>query len=88
MNAEDRPVPHPAVETAVFGTEAVLYDERSGTVHHLNASAYVIWSLLDGRPLSDVVLTLSETTGLSPADLHDDVLRAITDLDQAGLLAL
>lgn len=87
MNDQDRPARHPSVETAVLGTEAVLYDERSGMVHHLNASACAIWMLLDGRPVLDIVRTLSRTTGVPPADIRRDVLQAISELGAAGLLA-
>ena len=86
MNDEARPVPHPAVETAVLGAEAVLYDERSGAVHHLNESACAIWRLLDGRAVRDVVATLSEASGMPPAGIRDDVVQAITELQAAGLL--
>jgi PqqD family protein of HPr-rel-A system len=87
VNDDDRPARHPAVETAEFGTEAVLYDERSGMVHHLNASAYAVWMLLDGRPVGDIVGTLSETTGVPQGDIRRDVLQAIVEFRAAGLLA-
>lgn len=86
MNEKDRPTRHPSVETAVFGTEAVLYDERSGMVHHLNASACAIWMLLDGRPVGDVVDALAQVTGVPTDDLRRDVTRAISELEVAGLL--
>ncbi len=87
MNDDDRPVRHPAVETAEFGTEAVLYDERSGMVHHLNSSALAIWALLDGRPLRAVVGALSEASGVPPGDIRRDVLQVVTELESAGLLS-
>jgi len=87
MNEEDRPRKHPSIETAVLGTEAVLYDERSGMVHHLNPTAHAIWGLLDGRPIGDVVESLSERIGVPPDDLLPDVLQAIDELRAAGLLA-
>lgn len=87
MNGEERPIPHPSVETAILGSEAVLYDERAGTVHHLNASACAIWMLLDGRTLEEIVSTLSQTTGVSSLDLRHDVERSIGQLRAAGLLA-
>jgi hypothetical protein len=86
VNDEDRPGRHPAIETALLGTEAVLYDERSGVVHHLNASACAVWMLLDGRPVGDVVARLSETTGLAGDRIRRDVLLAIAELGSAGLL--
>lgn len=87
MNDRDHPLRHPAVETAVFGAEAVLYDERSGMVHHLNESACAIWGLLDGRPVHDVVAALSEASGVPAAAIHEDVVQAIAELRAAGLLA-
>lgn len=71
----------------MLGTEAVLYDERSGMVHRLNPSACAIWLLLDGRPVGDVIATLSETTGVPRGDIRRDVLQAVAELDAAGLLA-
>jgi PqqD family protein of HPr-rel-A system len=87
MNGEDRPLRHPSVETADFETEAVLYDERSGTVHHLNASACAVWRLLDGRPVGEIVVLLSDRTGIPQSDIGGDVAQAIAELRTAGLLA-
>ena len=86
MNDADRPSRHPAIETAVFGTEAVLYDERSGMVHQLNDSACAVWLLLDGRPLAESVAELSASTGLGPERIRPDVVQAITELGAVGLL--
>jgi PqqD family protein of HPr-rel-A system len=89
MNDEDRPARHPSIETAMFEAEAeaVLYDERTGTVHHLNPSACAIWMLLDGRTVRDLVDTLSQATGVPQTDIRRDVLRTIGMLRDAGLLA-
>ena len=37
-----RPAPYPDVETAYLRPEAVIYDDRSGTVIHLNGSAAAV----------------------------------------------
>lgn len=86
MNGGDRPTRHPAIETAVLGTEAVLYDERSGAVHHLNPSACAVWMLLDGHPVDDIAERLSEATGAPQAEILRDVVRVIADLRAARLL--
>lgn len=86
MSEQDRPARHPSVETAVFETEVVVYDERSGMVHHLNPSASAIWLLLDGRPVAAVIDTLSQTTGVPRDDIRRDVARAIAELRDADLL--
>lgn len=87
MNDGHRPRRHPAIETAVLGGEAVLYDERSGMVHHLNTSASAIWLLLDGRSFEELVAALVEATGVAPAQIRADVRRAIGDFEAARLLA-
>jgi PqqD family protein of HPr-rel-A system len=87
MNEDDRPARHPSVETAVFDTEVVIYDDRSGTVHHLNPSASAIWLLIDGRPLAAVIDELTGSTGLARDDLRRDVLQAVSELRDAGLLS-
>ena len=84
---DDRPTRHPDVETAVLAGEAVLYDERSGMVHHLNPAASAIWSLLDGRSVADLVGALTEMTGVPAEQLRADVLQALADFRTAGLLA-
>jgi hypothetical protein len=86
MNEDDRPARHPSVETAVFDTEVVIYDDRSGTVHHLNPSASAIWLLLDGRPVAGVIDKLSEATGVPRDDIGRDVVRTIAELRDADLL--
>ena len=86
MTEHDCPTRHPAVETAVFETEVVVYDDRSGMVHHLNPSASAIWLLLDGQPVEAVVDTLSQATGVPRDDIRRDVVRAIADLRDAELL--
>ena len=70
----------------MFETEVVVYDDRSGVVHHLNPSASAIWLLLDGRPLGAIIDTLQETTGVPRNDLGPDVVGAITAFRDADLL--
>jgi PqqD family protein of HPr-rel-A system len=86
MNEDDRPARHPSVETAVFETEVVIYDDRSGMVHHLNPSASSIWLLLDGQPIAAVIDELTRSTGMARDDLRRDVLQAVAELRDADLL--
>jgi PqqD family protein of HPr-rel-A system len=86
VNEDDCPARHPSVETAVFETEVVIYDDRSGMVHHLNPSASSIWLLLDGRPLAAIIDQLTRSTGIARDDLRRDVLQAVADLRDADLL--
>ena len=86
MNEDGRPTRHPSVETAVFETEVVVYDDRSGMVHHLNPSASAIWLLLDGRSVAAVVDTLSQATGVPRHDMRRDVMQVLSQLRDSDLL--
>lgn len=83
----DRPAPHPAVETAFLQSEAVLYDDRSGTVIHLNGSAAAVWMMLDGTLDSDGVVR--ELSGIFEVDvdtIRPDVEAALADFATQDLL--
>ena len=82
-----RPAPHPDVETAFLQPEAVLYDDRSGTVIHLNGSAAAVWMLLDGSlDLDALVGELSGIFEVAADAIRPDVEAAVADFAAQGLL--
>jgi PqqD family protein of HPr-rel-A system len=57
--------------------EAVIYDEVSGELHHLNPSATVVFGLFDGTATVRVLATeLSEAFGI-PVEQMESQLRAL-----------
>jgi hypothetical protein len=67
--------------------EALIYDERTGDLHHLNPTATIVFSLCDGTA------TVKEMSGdisaafQMPADqVERDVRALIRDFRKAGLL--
>jgi PqqD family protein of HPr-rel-A system len=67
--------------------EALIYDERTGDLHHLNPTATIVFSLCDGTA------TVKEMSGdvsaafQMPADQVEREIRAlIRDFRKAGLL--
>jgi PqqD family protein of HPr-rel-A system len=67
--------------------EAVIYDERSGDLHHLNPTATIIFSMCDGT--STVREMSGEIAGAFgvPADEVERQVRALLkELREAGLL--
>ena len=67
--------------------EAVIYDERSGDLHHLNPTATIIFSMCDGT--STVREMSGEIAGAFgvPADEVERQVRALLkELGEAGLL--
>ena len=67
--------------------EMVLYDEQTEIGYSLNASARSIWDLCDGaRSIQDICSALAGDLQVEPELLQDDVLEAVNNLAQLGLL--
>jgi PqqD family protein of HPr-rel-A system len=67
--------------------EAVVYDEATGDLHHLNAVATVVLDLCDGSATArevarDVALAFEE----APPDVERHVRRCIREFRSVGLL--
>lgn len=83
----ERPAPHPDVETAFLQPEAVLYDDRSGTVIHLNGSAAAVWMLLDGTlDQSSLVGELADIFEVAADAIRPDVGAALANFAEQNLL--
>jgi hypothetical protein len=81
------PEAHPAVATAVFDGEAVLFDERSMMSHRLNAIVAAVWVLCDGATDEAAMLDeLAELFPLSHDELAQHVGASIDLLQQSHLL--
>jgi Coenzyme PQQ synthesis protein D (PqqD) len=84
---EQRPQPHPSVETAFLAPEAVLWDGRHHHVHHLNPSASAVWLLIDGEMSADqIAVELCDIFGTEYAVVRPDVDVAIAEFARRGLL--
>jgi hypothetical protein len=65
----------------------VVYDPATDMVHHLNASASLIFELCDGSRDPDAIARiLGEAYGLSTPP-SDEALAGLRDLDERGLIA-
>ena len=86
--AHDIPVPSPHVYGVTVEGEAVLLDESSDRLHHLNVSAALVWACLDG---ATTVEALVREIGVELGKPHDVVLAGalavLADLDAQELLA-
>jgi PqqD family protein of HPr-rel-A system len=64
----------------------VVYDADSDTVHHLNASAAVIFELCNGtRDAEEIARILAEAYGLGAPPI-DDTLAGLGELVDRGLI--
>ena len=79
--------PSPTVFTVVIDGEAVLLDEVEERLHHLNASATLVWTCLDGHAsLAQLATELSEALGVPRPTVVKDTLEIVRDLGAQGLL--
>jgi PqqD family protein of HPr-rel-A system len=67
--------------------EAVIYDESSGNLHHLNPTATVIFNLFDGTSTVKELASLIEQEFQVPApDVEKQIRGLLKEFRQAGLL--
>jgi hypothetical protein len=73
--------------TRSIAGETVILDGVSGKVHTLNATASCIWEACDGvRSPAEIVAQVNARFDGVPEDLLEDVLRALGEFEQLGLL--
>jgi Coenzyme PQQ synthesis protein D (PqqD) len=73
--------------TVELDGEAVLLDEASNRLHHLNRTATVLWSCFDGETtIGDLVSDISDELGLPRARVLADTLAVVRNLCAEGLL--
>jgi PqqD family protein of HPr-rel-A system len=85
--AASRPSVREGLTTVELDGEAVVYDETSGELHHLNAAATIVLSLCDGTlSVEEMAATVSEAFEVSLDDVLPDVRAAVERFAQAGLL--
>jgi PqqD family protein of HPr-rel-A system len=67
--------------------EGLVYDLRSGRVHHLNAAALLVWKACDDLQYADELITLTgERFNVSPGHARAWMEEALEQLQRAGLL--
>jgi len=72
---EQAPAAASWIATVEVDGEAVLLDERNGTLHHLDPVATVVWARFDGQvTLDELARELSDAFGAEPARVRDDLL--------------
>ena len=67
--------------------ESVVYDERTRTLHHLNATATVVFSLLDGSStVSGLAGDLAGAFHLPADQIEGQIASVVETFRSAGLL--
>ncbi len=82
------PVPSSSVHTVEIDGEAVLLDQAAERLHHLNATATLVWACLDGRASAGhVAADVAAELGVSYDTVLADTVALIRQLGDEGLLA-
>lgn len=77
---------HLVVES--FDDALLVWDDRTGRLHHLDQLAALVWDELDGhRSVSAVATDLQDLFPDAGAQLRDDVLALVHQLAAEGLVA-
>jgi PqqD family protein of HPr-rel-A system len=67
--------------------EAVVYDDASGELHHLNPSATLVFGLLDGTAsVRELAADVSDVFGIPPDEVERQLRRLVRDFRRLGLL--
>ncbi len=67
--------------------ELLLYNPVNATTLHLNGSSAVVWEMCDGqRSVEDIVAVLQQTYPEQAAQISEDVVEVIDDLQQQAAL--
>ena len=67
--------------------EAVVYDERSGELHHLNTTATLVFDLCDGTAsVKELSADLAEAFQVPPDEVERQVRALLRRFRKAGLL--
>jgi PqqD family protein of HPr-rel-A system len=83
------PLRSPSVAWEELDGEAVLYDDATGAMHRLNASATAIWVCCDGSaPLRELIAELSEAFRAHAEAIEQEVITLVGDLAGRGLIEL
>ncbi len=76
-----------AVHTVEIDGEAVLLDQAADRLHHLNATAALVWACLDGRStLAQIAADLGAELGAPVDTVLADTLVVMRRLHDEGLL--
>jgi PqqD family protein of HPr-rel-A system len=87
MTAPMRPRARDDLAVVELDGEAVIYDERSGNLHHLNPTATVVFSLCDGNStIKEMARDIGEAFEVPPADVEKQLRQLIRDFQGSELL--
>ncbi len=83
-----RPTVREGLTVVELDGEAVIYDEQTSDLHHLNPTATIVFGLCDGSAtITDISTDISEAFGVPAAEVEGQVRTLIRQFRKAKLLA-
>lgn len=88
MTAPIRPKMRDDLTVVELDGEAVIYDDRSGDLHHLNATATLVAEFCDGTAtVRELTIDISRAFGVPENEIDRQIRILLRRLRSAGLLA-
>jgi hypothetical protein len=82
-----RPRPREEIASVVLDGEMVLYDSASQTLHHLNATATLVWLHCDGQQTIEMISrAIADDSDADVEAVRRDVVVLVRELVDAALL--
>jgi Coenzyme PQQ synthesis protein D (PqqD) len=83
------PKPCAHIEVEIVEQEVLLYHPQETRAIYLNPTAAVVWGLCDGkRTVREIIRLISESYPDAGQNLNDDVLVALNQLEESGVLVV
>ncbi len=87
MDLLERPKARTDLTVVELDGEAVIYDEITADIHHLNPTATVVFSLLDGTvTIDELAGEVSAAYGMPPHRVRDEIAELVRSLAGSRLL--
>jgi PqqD family protein of HPr-rel-A system len=88
LTAPIRPKLRDDLTVVELDREAVIYDDRTGELHHLNGTATLVAQLCDGTAtIKELTTDISSAFGVPGDEIESQVRTLLRRLRRAGLLA-
>jgi len=87
MSAAVRPQVRTDLVVVELDGEAVIYDERTADLHHLNPTATIVFGLCDGTAtIAEIAGDISRAFGVPVTDVEAQVRRVVRQFRKADLM--
>ena len=67
-------LPRQDLVVEAFDDALLIWDESTGTLHHLDIRAALVWEHMDGRPLQEIAVLIAQELDVERESLLDDLV--------------